>query len=393
VTGDPGEQRRGDGQGRLPGAAETGLGRDPRRRRRAPLPGHRRPGAVRPAGPAVPRPGDRAGPPRGAAGSAWTDRPGLLPAPSPGPDSPCSGYLVEHDGFRLVLDLGAGSLGSSAAARGLLDVDAVYVSHLHADHCIDLVAYSYARRYHPSGVPPQLPVYGPVGTAERICAAFETPPAHGLLDVLRLPRGARGRAARSGRSPSAAPAATTPVECHALRLEAGGRSLTYSGDTGVSDDVVELARDTDLFLCEAVVDRQPRQPAGRAPVRPRGGATRRSRGRPPADAHPPGRGPTPTACSPGRAAPTTARSSWRAAARRTRCRSRSRRVAAVTRHDSPPDTTGGRPTSSAGDAHPRVAGPRRGLLPGGSSGAPACSSRRARSRACRAGGRARAWAG
>ena len=168
----------------------------------------------------------------------------------PGPDSPCSSYLVEHDGFRLVVDLGAGSLGALQRHVGLLDVDAVYISHLHADHCIDLVAYAYARRYHPDGVPPRLPVYGPAGTAARICAAFENPPTNDLLDVFEFREVPVGEqqigpfTARTARS-------NHPVECHALRLEADGRSLTYSGDTGVSDDVVELARGTDLFLCEA----------------------------------------------------------------------------------------------------------------------------------------------
>jgi ribonuclease BN (tRNA processing enzyme) len=101
----------------------------------------------------------------------------------PGPDSSCSSYLVEHDGFRLVIDMGAGSLGQLQKHIGLLDVDAIYISHLHADHCIDLVAYSYARRYHPGVIPPRLPIYGPAGTCERICGAFEAPPLHGLLDV------------------------------------------------------------------------------------------------------------------------------------------------------------------------------------------------------------------
>ena len=81
----------------------------------------------------------------------------------PGPDSPCSAYLVEHEGFRLLLDFGPGSLGPLQRHLGLLDLDAVYLSHLHADHCLELVTYSYARRYHPDGNPPSLPVYGPAG--------------------------------------------------------------------------------------------------------------------------------------------------------------------------------------------------------------------------------------
>jgi ribonuclease BN (tRNA processing enzyme) len=168
----------------------------------------------------------------------------------PGPDSPCSGYLVEHDGFRLVVDLGAGALGVLQRHVGLLDVDAVYVSHLHADHCIDLVAYSYARRYHPQGMPPPLPVYGPVGTCARICAAFEEPPQDGLLDVFDFREVSPGTRA-IGPFTVRTVRTNHPIECHALRLEADGRSLTYSGDTGRCPELVELAAGTDLFLCEA----------------------------------------------------------------------------------------------------------------------------------------------
>ena len=179
----------------------------------------------------------------------------------PGPDSPCSGYLVEHDGFRLVIDLGAGALGELQRHVGLLDVDAVYVSHLHADHCIDLVAYSYARRYHPDGVPAPLPVYGPEGTCARICGSFETTPLDGLMDVFDFHEVPAGQMTVG---PFTVTSAVTnhPIECHAMRVEAGGRSLTYSGDTGVSDAVVELARDTDVFLCEASWEDSPDNPPG-----------------------------------------------------------------------------------------------------------------------------------
>jgi len=179
----------------------------------------------------------------------------------PGPESPCSGYLVEQDGFRLVLDLGAGALGALQRHVDLLDVDAVYVSHLHADHCIDLVAYSYARRYHPDGVPPRLPVYGPRGTAERICNAFEEPPADGLLDVYDFREVPPGRL-EIGPFAVSTVRSNHPVECHSIRLEAGGRSLTYSGDTGVCPELVELARGTDLFLCESSWTHGPDNPPG-----------------------------------------------------------------------------------------------------------------------------------
>jgi ribonuclease BN (tRNA processing enzyme) len=168
----------------------------------------------------------------------------------PGPDSPCSSYLVEYDGFRLVIDLGPGSLGQLQRHIGLLDVDAVLVSHLHADHCLDLVAYSYARRYAPAGIPPRLPVYGPPGTGDRICAAFDTAPVDGLLDVYDF-RPVPSGPFRIGPLDIRTTLTNHPVPCYAVRVEAGGRAITYSADTGESAAVAELARDTDLFLCEA----------------------------------------------------------------------------------------------------------------------------------------------
>ena len=168
----------------------------------------------------------------------------------PGPDSPCSGYLVEHDGFRLVVDLGTGVLGHLQRHVGLLDVDAVYVSHLHADHCLDLVAYSYARRYHPDGLPPVLPVYGPVGLGQRICDAFEAAPAGGLRDVFDFREVATG-SRRIGPFTVTTERMNHPVECHGLRLEAGGRTLVYSSDTGRSEALVALAAEADLLLVEA----------------------------------------------------------------------------------------------------------------------------------------------
>jgi ribonuclease BN (tRNA processing enzyme) len=168
---------------------------------------------------------------------------------------------VEHDGFRLVVDLGAGALGQLQRHIGLLDVDAVYVSHLHSDHCIDLVAYSYARRYHPDGVPPRLPVYGPEGIGPRICSAFDNPPVNGLIDVFdfrELPIGT----AQIGPLTVTSTRSNHPIECHALRIEADGRSLVYSADTGSCDGLVDLARDADVFLCEASWEDAPDNPRG-----------------------------------------------------------------------------------------------------------------------------------
>ncbi|HVF20614.1 MAG TPA: MBL fold metallo-hydrolase [Mycobacteriales bacterium] len=167
----------------------------------------------------------------------------------PSADSACSGYLVRHEGFSLLIDVGNGSTGALQRFGGILDVDAVLVSHLHADHCVDLAAYSYARRFHPAR-PGLLPVYGPKGTQDRLVQIFDTPPRDGLSEVYDFHTVTPGRF-ELGPFQLDLALANHPVETHAVRVTAGGRTLAYSADTGQSDDVIDLARESDLFLCEA----------------------------------------------------------------------------------------------------------------------------------------------
>src|SRR5258708_9524242 len=86
----------------------------------------------------------------------------------PGPDGTAWCYLVQAEGFAMVLDLGNGSLGGLARYADLGDIDAVCISHLHVDHCVDMCAYQVFRTYHPGGPLARIPVYGPAGTAERL---------------------------------------------------------------------------------------------------------------------------------------------------------------------------------------------------------------------------------
>ena len=177
----------------------------------------------------------------------------------PSKDSGCSAYLVEHEGFRLLLDAGNGAVGALQNHGGIFDVDAVLLSHLHADHCLDLVAYSYARRYHPEP-PPLLPVYGPYGTQDRLCQVFDKRPEDGLTDVYAFATTGEGSREIGPFRVDLTPTAH-PIECYAIRVTAGGRSVTYSADTGPSDDVVRAATGTDLFLCESTwLDDTPRPP-------------------------------------------------------------------------------------------------------------------------------------
>jgi ribonuclease BN (tRNA processing enzyme) len=167
----------------------------------------------------------------------------------PGPDSPASCYLLEAEGFRLVMDLGNGALGVLQRYAELYGIDAICLSHLHADHCVDLGAYWVARQYAALGPKPPIPVCGPPGTAERI-AGF------GGEDVTSVSARFEFRDLAPG-TVEIGPFRITcdhvnhPVETFGFRIEHAGWQVAYSGDTGETDALVGLARDADLLLCEA----------------------------------------------------------------------------------------------------------------------------------------------
>src|SRR5215472_2946534 len=168
----------------------------------------------------------------------------------PGPDSPGSCYLVEAEGFRLLLDLGNGALGALQRHCGLYDVDAIALSHLHADHCLDLCSYTVARLYPPDGPRPPIPVYAPAGAEDRIIRAYSLEPGPEVakaFDFRTLTPGTH----RIGPFRVTADHVNHPVETFGFRLEHAGRSLAYSADTGESPALDALARDADLMLCEA----------------------------------------------------------------------------------------------------------------------------------------------
>jgi ribonuclease BN (tRNA processing enzyme) len=166
----------------------------------------------------------------------------------PGPDSPASCYLVEAEGFRLVLDLGNGSLGALQRHIALRDVDAIALSHLHPDHYLDVCSYLVACAHDPAGAWGPVPVHGPAGTAERLAAAYDTSPAGLATRVAVTPWQTRQQI-----GPFLVTAARVehPVEAYGLRIEHAGRVLTYSGDTDACTALVDLARACDLLLCEA----------------------------------------------------------------------------------------------------------------------------------------------
>lgn len=179
----------------------------------------------------------------------------------PGPDSPASSYLIEAEGFKMLLDLGSGALGAMQRHAGLYDIGAVCLSHLHPDHCADLCGYYVARKYGPDGIKPSIPVYGPDGAAERMARAYGADPRPGMAEIFDFATLECG-VQEVGPFRVTAARVNHPIEAYGFRVEYGGRVVTYSGDTGECAALVELARGADLFLCEASFLDQPDLPPG-----------------------------------------------------------------------------------------------------------------------------------
>ncbi|SCG73173.1 Ribonuclease BN, tRNA processing enzyme [Micromonospora echinaurantiaca] len=166
----------------------------------------------------------------------------------------CSGYLVEHDGFRLLVDVGYATVPRLLEWLDADQVDAVFVSHGHPDHCADLNPLLRARALR-DDPPAPLPVYAPPGALDAVLA-LDRPGM--LADAYTLHEITLG--GRLDIGPFRAQTFPLPhwVPNAGVRLTAGGRVLAYTGDTGPSPVLPKLARDADLLLAEATyVDEVP----------------------------------------------------------------------------------------------------------------------------------------
>jgi len=172
----------------------------------------------------------------------------------PGPASSASCYLVEADldgrTWRVLLDLGSGALGTLQRLADATAIDAVFLSHLHADHCLDLCGYYVMRKYHPGGALPRIPVWGPADTAGRMARAYDLDDDPGMTEEFDFrPYGTT--AVHLGPFVVTARRVVHPVTAYGLQVAADGKVLAYSGDTGVCHGLDDTARESDLFLCEA----------------------------------------------------------------------------------------------------------------------------------------------
>lgn len=177
----------------------------------------------------------------------------------PGPDSPASCYLVEADGpdgsggtrpWRVLMELGNGSLGALHNYLDPLEVDGVLISHLHPDHYMDLCGYYVLRKYGPRGPQPSIPVWGPQGIADRLAHAYDLPLDPGMREEFDF----REYAGPFTLGPfEVVPVQVDhPVQAFGLRVSVeGAAAFAYSGDTGPCEGLDRVADGVPLLIAEA----------------------------------------------------------------------------------------------------------------------------------------------
>lgn len=173
-----------------------------------------------------------------------------------GPASPASSYLLsaEHEGrtWNVLLDLGSGALGALQRHLDLGEIDGIFLTHLHPDHCVDLLGLYVARKYNPRGLPERrLPLWGPTGTAERLALMY-----HGLEDgdlglVYEFHRHRAGQRVELGPFTVTPYRVNHPVEAYGFRIEADGRILACTGDTDSTPELTPLLTGADLALADS----------------------------------------------------------------------------------------------------------------------------------------------
>lgn len=172
--------------------------------------------------------------------------------------------MSHQDCTPLVMDMGPGTMGALQKVADPSEVNVVF-SHLHPDHCLDFPAMIVWRRYSPAGCEPGTIMRGPADTSLRLgsAAAEVGGEIDDFSDIINLTPWEAGQTSDIGGFSVSVDRVFHPPESYGIRVEApNGPTLTYSGDTAYCSQLVELAHNTDVLLCEATWPHEGDYPEG-----------------------------------------------------------------------------------------------------------------------------------
>lgn len=167
-----------------------------------------------------------------------------------GPGRACSGYLFEAGGTRVMVDCGNGSTANLQRRLGFRDLDAVLITHRHADHCVDLIGMFYELKFGGDG-PTKMQLYAAPEVDDMLAGLLSHDSALEFRELFPCQVVDGGDTLEVGELAFEFFPSVHPVPTVSVRVSAGGRTVCYSADSHGGPDLVEAARGADLFLCEA----------------------------------------------------------------------------------------------------------------------------------------------
>ncbi|HEY7215897.1 MAG TPA: MBL fold metallo-hydrolase [Thermoanaerobaculia bacterium] len=168
----------------------------------------------------------------------------------PAPGNPSSGFLLERGGTKLWIDAGNGTFAELQRLADFTRIDALVLSHVHADHCADVFPLHVALRYGEySGL--RLPLYCPPGVRETLAKLLGEDGWEDLGEAFEFHTVDAGDTAEIGGVRLRFLRMDHPAHTLGIRAETAGGALTYSADTHTDAGLAGFARGSDLLLCEA----------------------------------------------------------------------------------------------------------------------------------------------
>lgn len=172
---------------------------------------------------------------------------------TPNPGEACSGHLIESRQTRVLVDIGPGVVAQLLTRMQPADLTALVISHMHPDHMLDLVTLRYAFPW-VNPPPDRLVVFTPPGSTDQLLDLARGAGDPRFFETTFDIREHDGAGELTFRELRLQPVETQHyVPTWGFRMTDGDGTLAYSADSGPCDALLELARDADLFLCEAAL--------------------------------------------------------------------------------------------------------------------------------------------
>lgn len=173
----------------------------------------------------------------------------------PAPDGATSAYLLEHEGFRLLVDMGSGALSKVQKYIHVMDIDAVILSHYHHDHVADIgvLQFAWLVQSYLQKQDEILPIYGHAEDKqgfESLTHEYTEGMAYDPSKELKI-----------GPFTISFLKTVHPVPCYGFRITGGGKTIVYTADTAFQEEWIPFAKDADFLItdCNFYADQDGKQ--------------------------------------------------------------------------------------------------------------------------------------